>query len=354
MARFPRMSVIVVLQKGMGLMNRTRYSILLVLLLALIVQVYPMTAQSERLVVYSGRSEGLIQPLLQQFTRDTGIEVEVRYGNTAEMAATILEEGSNSPADVFIAQDAGALGALAAAGRLRPLPSDILERVPTQFESASGEWVGLSGRARVLVYNTNLVNADQLPGSLLDLTGNDWQAKVGWSPQNGSFQAQVTAMRILLGEDAARQWLEGMIANGAASYPNNDSIVQAVIDGEIAAGLVNHYYVFRFKTQFPDAPINLHYFAAGDVGALINVAGAGVLNTSRHPGLAQRLILYLLGREAQAYFAQETNEYPLVAGVELRPDIPALDSIEAPALDLSQLADLQATLDLLRDTGALP
>lgn len=331
-----------------------RYQLVLMIALLMLAQVNVIFAQNERLVVYSGRSESLIQPLLEQFTADTGIEIEVRYGGTAEMAATILEEGDNSPADVFLAQDAGALGALAAAGRLRVLPTDILERVPAQFVSVTGQWVGLSGRVRALVYNTDQVAEDQLPGSLLDLTRSEWQGKVGWAPENGSFQANVTAMRLLLGEEATREWLEGMIANGAVSYPKNDAIVQAVMNGEIAAGLVNHYYVFRFKVQFPEAPIAVHYFQSGDAGALINVAGAGVVNTSRRPGLAQRLILYLLGRDAQTYFAQQTYEYPLAAGIEPGPDIPPLDSIQAPNLDLSQLADLQATLTLLRDTGALP
>lgn len=333
-------------------MFKTKWPLFL-LLLALLAAV-PVSAQAETLVVYSGRSEGLIGPILQQFTEATGVAVEVRYGGTAEMAATILEEGVNSPADVFIAQDAGALGALAAADRLSPLPADILERVPARFAAEDGRWVGLSGRARVLVYNTNLVSEAELPASILDLTQPQWQGRVGWAPTNASFQANVTAMRLLLGEDTTRRWLEDMIANGVVTFEGNMPVVQAVINGEIAAGLVNHYYLFGFLEQTPDAPAALHFFPGGDAGSLINVAGAGVVSSSDQPGLAQRLILYLLSRQAQAYFAGETYEYPLIAGVAIHPDLRPLDQIEAPEIDLSRLEDLQTTLDLLRETGALP
>jgi iron(III) transport system substrate-binding protein len=316
----------------------------------------PTAAQdnAQTLVVYSGRTEGLIGPILEQFTQDTGIPVEVRYGGTAEMAATILEEGDNSPADVFIAQDASALGALAAEGRLIALPADILEQVQPQYESAAGEWVGISGRARALVYNTELVQAEALPASLLGLTQPEWQGKVGWAPPNGSFQSNITAMRLLLGEDATAQWLTDMVNNGAVSYENNDAITQAVIDGEISVGLVNHYYVFEFKEQFPDAPIDIHYFEDGDLGNLINVAGAGIINTSKQPDLAQSLIRYLLGETAQNYFAETTAEYPLVAGVPENPQVRPLAEIKGPEIDLSSLSDLQTTLDMLRDTGVTP
>jgi len=328
----------------------------LLLLCFMLLAALPAAAQdsAETLVVYSGRSEGLIGPILEQFTAETGVQVEVRYGGTTEMATTILEEGDSSPADVFLSQDAGALGALAAEGRLRLLPSDVLERVPARFRSDDGYWVGLSGRARVLVYNTELIAADQLPASILDLTAPQYAGLVGWAPPNASFQSQVTAMRLLLGEDATRAWLEGMVANGTVTFENNDAIMQAVIDGEIALGLVNHYYLFEFREQAANAPVDLYYFPGGDLGSLINVAGAGILNTSDQPGLSQRLLLYLLGNTAQTYFSETTSEYPLVAGIPANPDVLPLDQIQAPELDLSDLSDLQGTIDLLRDTGALP
>ncbi len=331
--------------------------LLLILVIALAASAAaPILAQnmSEGLVVYSGRTEGLIAPILEQFTAETGVAVEVRYGSTAEMAATILEEGDNSPADVYIAQDAGALGALAAAGRLRPLPSDIIERVPAAYRSAQDLWVGLSGRARVLVYNTALVEEADLPVSILDLADPAWAGRVGWAPTNGSFQAHVTALRILLGNETTRHWLAAMVANGTAAYDNHRAVLQAVIDGEIAAGLINHYYLYPYLDANPDLPVRLYYFPAGDAGMLVNVAGAGIINTTRQPGLSQRLILYLLGRNAQQYFASATYEYPLIDGVEPDPRLTPLNLIETPAIDLSNLADLQTTLDMLAETGALP
>jgi iron(III) transport system substrate-binding protein len=335
-----------------------RINRLMLILLAVVVltAVAPLSAQDsgETLTVYSGRSEGLIGPILEQFTAETGVRVEVRYGSTAEMAATILEEGDNSPADVYIAQDAGALGALAAAGRLAPLPSDVLERVPAAYQSQDGLWVGVSGRARAIVYNTELISEAELPASLLDLAQPEWAGRVGWAPANGSLQSQVTAMRVLLGEDAARAWVQGMVDNGSPAFDNNDATVQAVIDGEFPVGIVNHYYIFEFLEQNPDAPIAVHFFQDGDIGNLINVAGAGVVASSDQPGLAQRLILFLLGGTAQTYFAHTTGEYPLIEGVALAEGVLPLDSFVAPDIDLNTLNDLETTLTLLRDTGALP
>jgi iron(III) transport system substrate-binding protein len=331
---------------------RTLFMMVFVSLLVIL----PVSAQSttETLTVYSGRSEGLIGPILEQFTADTGIQVEVRYGSTAEMAATILEEGDNSPADVYIAQDAGALGALSAEGRLLPLSVDILERVPAEFSSTEGQWVGISGRVRVLVYNTELISPEQLPTSILDLVNPEWQGLIGWAPTNASLQANVTAMRVLLGEDATRDWLTGIVANGAVAYEGNGAVVQAVIDGEVAVGLVNHYYIFSFLAQAPDAPVAMHFFPGGDVGSLVNIAGAAIVNTSDTPGLAQRLVLYLLSVKAQQYFSEETSEYPLVVGLAARPELPPLDTIESPAIDLSALSDLEPSVALLQETGAIP
>lgn len=321
----------------------------------LLTMILPVVAQNntETLVVYSGRSEGLIGPILDQFTAETGIAVEVRYGKTAEMAATILEEGPNSPADVYIAQDAGALGALSAADRLLPLPSDILERVPAQYSSASAQWVGLSGRARVLAYNTDITASAELPSSILDLSSPEWADRVGWAPTNGSFQAHVTAVRVLLGDDATASWLTAMRENDTQAYENNRAVLQAVIDGEVAVGLINHYYLYPYLNDSPDLPVDLHFFPGGDAGSLINVAGAGIVNTTEQPGLAQRLLLYLLGTNAQQYFAETTYEYPLVPGVTTDDRLLPLSEIEAPAIDLSNLEDLQSTLDVLLETGVI-
>ncbi len=314
-----------------------------------------LSTTGESLVVYSGRNENLVGPLIDRFKNATGIDVQVRYGETAEMAATILEEGDNSPADVFFGQDAGALGALAQAGRLTNLPGDILAPVDPRFRSQVGQWVGTSGRARVLVYNTDEVKAKELPQDIWGLLDPAWQGKIGWAPSNGSFQAFVTALRVIEGDERARKWLEGMIQNGVKVYANNDAIVAAVAAGEIPLGLVNHYYMHRYQAENGgSAPIANYYFPAGGAGALINVAGAGVLVTSQHQELAKQFVAFLLSDEAQQYFAGETDEYPL-AGKNIRtnPAVKPLDDLAVPDVDLGNLDDLQGTLELLQEVGAL-
>ena len=308
------------------------------------------------LTVYSGRNESLIGPILAQFTEDTGIKTEILYGGTSAVANQILTEGENSPADVFIAQDGGALGALAAAGMLHKLPAATIERVADPaFVSPAGFWTGLSGRARVFVYNPESLEEQglELPNSILDLTGEEWRGLVGWAPTNASFVSNVTAMRVLLGEEETANWLAGMIANGVQAYPKNTPIVQATIDGEVVGGLVNHYYLFRFLAEDPDITASLHFFPGGDLGALINVAGAAILKSTDQPYDALALVDYLLGDTAQAYFAQSTYEYPLAAAVAPTVDLPALADIETPEIDLSDLADLQGTLEMIEESGAL-
>lgn len=329
---------------------------LLVILIIGILSV-PALAQDENiLTVYSGRSESLIGPLLEQFTEDTGIEVEVLYGGTSAVANQILVEGDNSPADIFISQDGGALGALAAADMLIELPEDIIEQIISPaFVSPDGVWVGLSGRARVLVYNPELLeeNELELPESILDLTSEDWSGLVGWAPTNASFVTNVTAMRILLGDEETETWLADMIANNVQAYEGNTPIVQAVIDGELAAGLVNHYYLFRFLAEDPDITTMLHFFPGGDAGSLINIAGVGIMSTSDQQDVALQLVEYMLAEEAQEYFATETYEYPMIEAVEPSVELPALADIEAPEIDLSDLDDLQGTLEMIENSGAL-
>ena len=303
--------------------------------------------------VYSGRNEELVGSVFDDFTEQTGIEVEVRYGDTAELAATIVEEGDASPADVYFAQDAGALGALEAEGRFVPLPDDVLELVEPLFRSREGNWTGTTGRVRVLAYNTDTLDEADMPDSVLELTEPEWEGRVGWAPTNGSFQAFVTALRLEEGEDVAREWLEGMIDNGAVEFENNTAIVEGVSRGEVDLGITNHYYLFRFRAEDPDFPVENHYLP-GDVGGLVNIAGAGVLETSEHQEAAVELIRYLLSEEVQEYFGQVTDalEFPLRDGVN-SPELPTLVEIDPPDVDLSDLEDLQGTLQLLQETGAL-
>lgn len=314
----------------------------------------PLTPAGAEITVYSGRSSTLIDPIIEKFTAKTGIEVKARYGDSAELAATILEEGRNSPADVFWSQDAGALGALAAEEKLAPLPVDLLEKVEPRFRSPQDLWVGTSGRARVVVYNTDAVKPESLPSSILDFTDPEWKGRLGWAPTNGSFQAFVTAMRRQLGEKETRAWIKGIQANEPRVYPKNSAIVAAVGAGEVDAGFVNHYYLFRFlEDQGESFPARNYYNSKGDPGALVNVAGAALLKTSEKRAEALKFIDYLLSEEAQQFFASETYEYPLIEGVATHALLTPLAEIESPDLDLSELDDLAGTLQLLQETGAL-
>jgi iron(III) transport system substrate-binding protein len=304
------------------------------------------------LVVYSGRGEDLVGPILEQFTAATGIEVSVRYGNSAEMLLLIQEEGPNSPADVYYSQGAGFLGILSAADGLRAIPEDVLGLVPEGLRSPEGDWVGLSGRARVIVYNTEKVSGDEVPASLVELADPVWRGRIGWAPTNASLQDHVTALRGLLGEEATEAWLKGITAN-AVPFANNGAILDAVASGEVEIGLTNHYYLYPRLLDDPGYPVANKFSAPGDPGALVNIAGAGVLSTSSRPQAAMELLKFLLSAEAQEYFTNFNYEIPTVVGVRPAEGVPAIDSVVVPAFDLNQLTDLQGTVDMLIRVGAL-
>lgn len=312
-------------------------------------------AEPQTLVVYSGRSESLVDPIIARFEQETGIDVEVRYGDTAQLAAALGEEGAQSAADVFWAQDAGALGAVHAAGLLASLPDSILQAVPARFRSNAGTWVAVSGRARTLAYSSARVDTTALPQSVFDLTDPQYEGRVGWAPTNGSFQAFVTAMRKMEGDERTREWLEGMKANGAKSYPKNSAIVQAIADGEVDFGLPNHYYLYRFKSEDAQFPVEQTFFAPGDPGDLVNVAGVGVLQNGDAQAPALRFISFLLSPSAQEYFTSETFEYPVVEGVEPSFRLVSSERLSElqPAVDLDELRDLEGTLNLLREAELL-
>ncbi len=306
------------------------------------------------LTVYSGREEELVEPLFDRFTDQTGIEVEVRYGDSAELAATINEEGGNSPADVFFAQDPGSLGAID--GQLAVLPEEILDRVDPRYRDADGRWVGTSGRSRVLVYNTDAVPTSDLPTSVFDLTDPTWQGRVGIAPTNASFQAFVTAMRLSAGDERTRQWLEDLQANDPKTYEKNTPIVEAVAAGEVDVGLVNHYYLYLVREEQPDAAIANHFFEAGDPGALVSVAGAGVLASSDQADDANAFAEFLLSDDAQRFYVEEAEEaeYPLVAGIDPVEGLPPLDELAGPDVNLTSFGpELERTVEMLRETGYL-
>lgn len=310
---------------------------------------------SGTITVYSGRSEELVAPILDEFTATTGIEVELRAGDSGEMAALLMTEGDASPADVFFSQDAGALGAVEDAGLFADLPQATLDLVDDAYRSKNGNWVATSGRMRVLVYNPDLVADADLPASIDDLVDPAWKGKIGFAPTNASWQSFVTALRVLRGEDAARTWLEGFAANKPKAYEKNSAVRDAVNTGEVAVGLVNHYYLYeKILAEGADAVVaKNHYFTSGDPGSLVNVAGVGILAASDNAAGAQALVDFLLSSFGQTYFAEKTFEYPVASGVEPYADLPTLEEVAPPAIDLSDLKSIEATQELLSAVGLL-
>ncbi|MDZ7658212.1 iron ABC transporter substrate-binding protein [Fodinibius sp.] len=337
----------------------------------------------DQLVVYSGRSQGLVDPLVEDFKEQTGINIEVRYGNDAELLAVMSEEGDQSPADVYWANTTGALANASQKGKLVTLP-DSLTSKPASYTSSSGEWIPVTVRFRTLAYNPNTVDPEDLPESVMDLPDmDDFDGRIGWTPTYSSFYDFMTSMRLIEGEDVAKEWLEGMMSLNPKSYSSNTPMLQALAGGEIDIALTNHYYILRMKhgstgTQStdtdsdtamdsdsdtsmgsgeidPNATVEMYHFAEGDVGNLAMVTGAAQLATSDNAEKAQQFLSFLLSKQAQKFAAESVHEYPVIRDVEL-PDY-MLDAEKAfelsPEYDYEQLKQLEGTLNLLREVGLI-
>lgn len=304
------------------------------------------------LTVYSGRSEELVGPLFAQFTEQTGIQVEARYGDTAELAAQLIEEGDASPAQVYFAQDAGALGAVDAAGLFVPLPASVATLVPEAYRAPNGSWTGVTGRARVIAYDPEQVPAAEVPQSVFDLTDPKWKGQVAIAPTNASFQAFVTAMRVSQGDDITKQWLEGLVANDVQTYEKNGLILDAVDTGQAQLGLVNHYYWYEKAAEVgADAMrAQIAFTKPDDPGSLVNVAGVGILKDNPN---ATKFVEWLLTPQTQTWFVENTWEYPLLPSVAAAEGLPALDTLRGPDVPLAELADLPGTLVMLEDVGLI-
>lgn len=313
-------------------------------------------ADDDTIVLYCGRSKVLVDPLVRRFTEDTGIKVNVKYGKTTPMALALVEEGDRSPADVFWAQEAGTLGFLAQKGVFAPMPDSVLALLPPKYANRDGRWVGVSGRLRVIAYSPERVTTQELPQSVFDLTDPKYKNRVGWAPPNSSFKAFVTAMRKTYGEQKTRRWLLDMKANGAKPFPKNTAIVQGIANGEVDFGLPNHYYLLRFKAADRSYPVEQTHFGKGDLGNMNNLAGVGIVRTSKKQDAAARFVAYLLSPQAQQYFYGETFEIPVSRDVIVSGskgfDLDAVRE-NLPEVDLDELSDLDATLDLLREVGLL-
>lgn len=311
----------------------------------------------DALVIYSGRSKSLVQPLVDEFKASSDMDVDVRYGDTAQLSLALMEEGDKSPADLFWAQDAGALGAVSDADLFAPLSDELTGEAPGALQGDEGRWVATSGRARVFAYSPERVDSEELPDSVFDLTGEDWEGRVGWAPANGSFQSFVTAMIATHGKEETRSWLTDLRDNGAESYANNSALLKAIASGSIDAALTNHYYLPRFRDDDPEFPAAQTAFESGDIGNLVNVAGMGVLASSSRKDEAESFISAMLAPDAQRFFAEEVFEYPVV---ELDTETRSADLMSrtelmdaSPELDLNALADLETSLELLREVELL-
>ncbi len=341
----------------MGVSARTGIRYWKVLLLALAAVLLSACGGSDTgagsLTVYSGRSDTLVAPLIEQFAEATGIDVRVKYASTPQLAATLLEEGGNTPADVFFAQDPGGLGAVS--GLLTPLSDSVLQKVPQWAVSPTGVWVGVSGRARTVVYNTETLTPADLPEDLTGFADPKWKGRIGWAPTNASFQTMITAMRSIWGEEKTLQWLKDIKANDPKVYPKNTPIVAAAAAGEIDVGLVNHYYLHRFLAEEGDSFGARNYHPpAGGPGAIVMVAGVGILSASDNKVNAQKFVDFLLSEESQRYFVEKTFEYPLSSGIPVAEGVTPLSEVNNPDISSAALSDLDGTQKLLREAGVLP
>ena len=312
----------------------------------------PTATPTPSLTIYSGRSEDLVAPIINEFSNLTGIKVDVRWGGSSELAATIMEEGDNSPADIFYTKDPGALGSVS--DKLITLSDTTLNKAKPEFRSANGSWVGISGRARAVAFSTKRVMESELPDSIWGFTDPKWEGRLAWAPTNGSFQTMVTGMRKLWGEEKTKDWLQGVHANKPAVHKKNSTQIKAIGDGEVDIGLVNHYYLFRFLDESVDGyPVRNYHPTAGDPGSLIMVSGIGILKTSKQSEAATRFVDFLLSSVGQQYFTSKTFEYPVAENIKTSTALVPLSKFEQPNIDLSDLSDLKGTLKLIQEAGVL-
>jgi iron(III) transport system substrate-binding protein len=304
-------------------------------------------------VVYSGRDEELIAPLIEQFTTASGITVDTRYAGTTELAAQLLEEGDATPAQVFLSQDAGALGAISEAGLFAPLPEAVTSLVDPALTARDGTWVGLTGRTRVVVYDSENVTADEAPSDVFDLLDPKWNGRIAIAPTNASFQTFVTALRVQEGEERAREWLEGLVANDVQIFDSNSAILEAVNSGAVDLGLINHYYWARSEQDPTTLRAQLKFGDPGSTSALVNVTGAGILKGAAESPEATAFVEFLVSEEAQRYFLEETFEYPLVGELPGPEGLPALSDLGRPDIDLSSLSSLDTTVALITEVGLI-
>jgi len=308
----------------------------------------------DTLTVYSAQHESLVRTMLQDFTEETGIELEFRDANDSELANQIVQEGDASPADVFLTENSPSIDVVDEAGLLAPLDDATLEQVGEQYRPSSGNWVGFAARSTVLAYNPADIDEAQLPASILDLAAPEWQGRVGIAAGGADFQAIVSAVLAIEGEDATREWLSGLERN-AEVYASNTAVMKAVDEGEVEVGVMYHYYWYRDRAEggLVGDDARLYYFGNQDPGAFVSISGAGVLASSDQEQDAQRLVAFLTSAAAQERLADSSAlEYAVGNGVASAEELPSLESLQAPVLDPGSL-NAPLVTQLMQDVGLL-
>jgi iron(III) transport system substrate-binding protein len=307
------------------------------------------------LTLYSSQHEPMTEALVEGFEEKNGAEVEVRYGEDEGLASQIEQEGDASPADVFLAENTPPLELLADRELLAEVDPSTLEEVPTRYSSPTGHWVGVAARETVMVYNPDLIAADELPASIIDLAKPEWAGRLAIAPSEPDFIPIVSAIEKLDGEAAAQAWLEGFAEN-AKRYNDNEGIIAAANSGQIAAGVINHYYWYEALAEEGEGKVTskLHYFGDEDPGALVNISGAGALESSEDPELAAEFLAYAVSEEGQDAIVQSGDwEYPLNSAVPPPPGLKPFDSLKPPQVDPADLGDGSGPVELMQQVGLL-
>jgi iron(III) transport system substrate-binding protein len=334
---------------------RLAASAALVLLAAVLAGCGSSAGAGNTLTLYSAQHQQMTNALAKAFERKTGATVRIRFGEDEGLANQIVQEGSASPADVLLSENTPPLELLAVKGLLAQVNGSTLAQVPVRYDSPSGRWVGVAARETVLIYNPELISASQLPPSILDLAKPQWKGKLAIAPSEPDFVPIVSAIDKLDGRAVAERWLEGFASN-AKRYDDNEGIVAAVEGGQVAAGVINHYYWYEQAAEVGAANVHskLHYFAHKDPGALVNVSGAGAVKSSGSPMLAQRFLAFLVSREGQSTMTHSGDwEYPLVAGVAPPPGLRPFASLQPPDVGPADLGDGSQALTLMQQAGLL-
>jgi iron(III) transport system substrate-binding protein len=312
-------------------------------------------ASSDAITVYSGQHEQTMAALVADFRRRSGVDVKLRSSDEASLANQVLREGSASPADVFVAENPPALTVLERKGLFAPVDTSTLAKAPARLNDPKHEWVAVSARSAVLAYNTDALKPSQLPSAVQDLASPAWDGKVGFAPTETDFQPLITALGRLRGASAATAWLRGLKAHGKV-YDDNEALIAAVNRGEVATGLIDHYYWYRLRDEVGTSKVHsgLHYFGAGDAGALVDVSGAAALRSSSHAKQAQRFLAYLVSKPAQEIIAtSESYEYPVGSGVQAKRELKPFAQLTPPDISVADLGDGRSALRELQDVGLL-